>query len=149
MGTAKKWVQLNPDLGFLHNVGTDRDVYQIFLAALYKTSHLTLLPELFSALGEDLCLELMRIAGGETIEIPTIDVFVKAVKSVHIHQYLTKHGYTSTNVHTLAQEHRMTTEQVKSIYTDMKRFAKRLETIRKSGYRKGNRKAKAKEQAGS
>ena len=81
---------------------------------LYKVKEYASLPELFSILGYEKLLLLMKYAGGETIKIPTVDQLNKALEALdwYYRVYVTHRKYRKS----IPPEYRELVAKIKEVF---------------------------------
>lgn len=81
---------------------------------LYNIDQFAWLPELFSIIGHDKLLLLMKYAGGETIKIPTLDQLNEAIQALdwYYKVYVTRRKYRKS----IPTEYVALVEKIKEVF---------------------------------
>lgn len=84
------------------------------MLSLYEIEEYACLPELFSILGHEKLLMLMKYAGGETIKIPTLDELIASLEALEWYYkvYVIKRKYRKS----IPEEYRPLVAKIKEVF---------------------------------
>lgn len=78
---------MNSELDKTLDVTEELDFHYLLtiMPTLYEVSAFSWLPELFAIIGHDKLIKLCKYAGGETIQIPTLEELSDAIESLQMY----------------------------------------------------------------
>lgn len=117
------------------------DTLHVLHLALLKTSRLSHLPDIVAEIGPELAMKLMQKYSGETIEFPSVDLFILAIKKAYIYRYLEAKGHGDEHVNQLAYDLSVAPKWIEDVYTEMSRFVSDFNWELNKAYEDGSQQA--------